>query len=612
MENYKKIVSLTAFFCFVTILLGQNVNYPTKIIDGTEYYVYKIEPSEGLYRISKKFGVSQSEINNLNPNIHDGLQVGEEILIPKKKNTNQVLNEQTSIQISDKIEYKLHKVEKKQTLFAISRLYNISQDEIVAANPSAADGLHIGDVLRIPIGRQTLDKTEKRKVKIKETTEDVEIKKMDKSTVPANLHIGRERTYTIHVVQPKETLYSLSRQYNVAQEDIIKLNPGVDKSLPAGVDLKIPIDKNNVASGGTISKKTTVPVFNKTNKTGRFKIAFLLPFMVNDKTPDATVNKFLDFYMGALLAVSEMQNNGINYDIYTFDTEKTESKLHSVINTPEMLQMDLIIGPAYTAQIPILIDFAKRREIFTVVPFSSNIDQLKTNPYVFQFNPDKELQNFFLLNAFKTKYQNANLILAEIENPALKSDANESFGFIANRLKASGTPFKKITKADLFSSSIEKYLSSENKNIIIFNTDDYSSIQTYLKNLFELKTRYNVAAVGQYGWKSERGAKPKMLYVSPFIDDNIRRLSAADYESKFTHYYGKNRGSDNPRFDLIGYDITKYFLSLMTKKGFGVNDDTHFLKSNGIQSDFYFKKLGENGGFLNQQLYLIEDEAKNN
>ena len=48
-----------------------------------------------------------------------------------------------------------------------------------------------------------------------------------------------------HKIKSKETLYSLSKKYNVKIQDIIDLNPGVNKNLPVNRVIKIPISKDN-------------------------------------------------------------------------------------------------------------------------------------------------------------------------------------------------------------------------------------------------------------------------------------------------------------------------------------------------------------------------------
>src|SRR6185436_18862083 len=78
--------------------------------------------------------------------------------------------------------YIIHRVEQKETLFAISRSYGVALVAIVESNPSASSGLEAGQLVKVPY-------------------------------TPNN----RTRTAqgTIHRVGQKETLYSISKQYGV-------------------------------------------------------------------------------------------------------------------------------------------------------------------------------------------------------------------------------------------------------------------------------------------------------------------------------------------------------------------------------------------------------------
>ena len=596
------------------------IHFPTKKIDGIEYYIYTVQAGEGLYSISKRFNVSQSEINNVNPQIQDGLKAGQEIFIPKK---GQIKTQNTEKDIQ-KTEYIIHKVQKKQTLFAISRIYNVSQEEIVTANPEAANGVKMGDELRIP--QKSKEESDTRKSK-KETKEEKQKKdsaneterrdenitkkpeqKPDKTSNNPNLHIGNDGNFIFYQVQPGETLYSISKRYNTTVDEIIKYNPEVANSLQTGTKLKIPFYSQNTES----STSNTASSTKNTEKRGKketYKIAYLLPFMLDEKGQDATVRKFLDFYMGSLLAIKNAQNSSTNYDVYTYDTEKSETKIYSIINLPEMRKMDLIIGPAYSAQTPILTDFAKRREIYTVVPFSSNVENIEDNPYIFQFNPDKELQSHFIVNELKKDFQDANIIIANIDNNQT-SEEEDFFNIISNKLYRSNIEYVKVAKADLVNNKIDYFLVKGKKNIVIFNTYDYAEVESNLAYLYDINQKYDVAVIGQYAWKAENGKKPKMYYVAPFKDDEQRLANATQYESEFTQYYGKLRGEKNPRYDMIGYDITNYFLSLINENKLEVEETTRNLKGEGIQSDMFFRRVNKNGGFMNQKLFLIEDAAK--
>lgn len=77
---------LAALVAMTSIRAQELLNYPLDTIDGEEVYRYEVERSIGLYRIGINFGVSQSEIIRLNPQLRErGLHYGETLLIPTKR-----------------------------------------------------------------------------------------------------------------------------------------------------------------------------------------------------------------------------------------------------------------------------------------------------------------------------------------------------------------------------------------------------------------------------------------------------------------------------------------------------------------------------------------------
>ncbi|MDX5443354.1 MAG: LysM peptidoglycan-binding domain-containing protein [Hymenobacteraceae bacterium] len=100
----------------------------------------------------------------------------------------------------------LHKVEPKETLYALSRKYNVTVAQIVEANPKIESTIAIGQLVYIP-------------------------RKSTSAPVARPAAAAGYRTYTvdqrgakIHKVEPKQTLYSISKMYNVSQEDLKKWN----------------------------------------------------------------------------------------------------------------------------------------------------------------------------------------------------------------------------------------------------------------------------------------------------------------------------------------------------------------------------------------------------
>ncbi|MES2575199.1 MAG: LysM peptidoglycan-binding domain-containing protein [Bacteroidota bacterium] len=185
---------------------------------------HKVEKGETITQIAQKYNITPYDIYQLNPDAQSGLKVSSVLLIPKKKGTTKAI---TSA--------KTHKVEPKETLFGIENKYGVSDEALKKANPDLEKlGLQIGQVLVIPssTGSKTMASTPEKPL--------------------------------YHEVLPKETKYSIAKQYGISVEELEKRNPEIIPNLTIGYKLLI---KGNapktdkiavVESKNEISKPTIV------------------------------------------------------------------------------------------------------------------------------------------------------------------------------------------------------------------------------------------------------------------------------------------------------------------------------------------------------------------
>lgn len=118
-----------------------------------------------------------------------------------------------------------HKVESGETLFGIAEQYDVSVSQIKQWNNLSSNKLSVGQTLVI------------------------------------RKSAGDEGSATIHTVQPKETLYSISRQYGVSINDIKQWNNLQDASISVGTELKIFPDQNpSTASANQSGGQSTYTV----------------------------------------------------------------------------------------------------------------------------------------------------------------------------------------------------------------------------------------------------------------------------------------------------------------------------------------------------------------
>ncbi|HSZ26007.1 MAG TPA: hypothetical protein VK766_09825 [Cytophagaceae bacterium] len=126
-----------------------------------------------------------------------------------------------------------------------------------------------------------------------------------------------------------------------------------------------------------------------------YKVAVLLPFQLNEidpKTNKRSNQYILDFYEGIRMAIDSLKAKGIVINLYSYDTEKDISIVKSILSLPELKSMDLIIGPVFPIQIPLVSDFSRKNNIVNISPFSANSKIIENNDFSFLFQPTLEWQ----------------------------------------------------------------------------------------------------------------------------------------------------------------------------------------------------------------------------
>jgi peptidoglycan DL-endopeptidase LytE len=134
-----------------------------------------------------------------------------------------------------------HEVLPKETLYGISKQYNISIDDIKKSNPIIEkEGLEIG--LKLVIAR-------------KEAKPEIAI-----LTEPSKPVEASNQQEVIHEVLPKETKYGIAKRYGITIQELEKLNPEIALGLPIGY--KLTIKKGDTADNSVIVPKEE-PVLEK-------------------------------------------------------------------------------------------------------------------------------------------------------------------------------------------------------------------------------------------------------------------------------------------------------------------------------------------------------------
>jgi cell wall-associated NlpC family hydrolase len=184
-----------------------------------KYIKHTISKGENLTIIAKKYGLKPKDIIKANPNAPKILKLNSVLLIP---NTNQSATIKPNETVANTTPG-LHEVQAKETLWGISKKYNISVEDLKKANPLLeTEGLKIGQQITIPSNVIAVSDSEKTIESSIQTSTDVEV--------------SRE-------VLPKETKYGIAKEFGISVAELEKQNPEIKKKLPLGYILKIHVSK---------------------------------------------------------------------------------------------------------------------------------------------------------------------------------------------------------------------------------------------------------------------------------------------------------------------------------------------------------------------------------
>ena len=192
-------------------------------INGSKFYIHTVQPGETLYGLSKTYGVGEKVILENNPSIARGLKTAENIKIPFVSDVPEPKSDKKLRKTFD-----FHFVSKGETLYAISRQYEIPVKTILEDNPNL-DPLHMRLGERILIRKKQIG------------SEDEAGTKEQWEEYRQSLNSVADEGTAYHIVHPGETFYSLSRRFGISETELSQLNGGLKPAdLKAGAMIKIP------------------------------------------------------------------------------------------------------------------------------------------------------------------------------------------------------------------------------------------------------------------------------------------------------------------------------------------------------------------------------------
>lgn len=628
---------LSASF-FIAGIAAQSQNYQMVVRNGQQYYIYPVKPGEGLQAVSREFGVSVEEIRRSNPGSEDGLKLGQQLLVPILKQTVEkiavaVSNDQRPISTSESF---MHTVSRGETLSSISRMYEVTVEQIKMINPGLTENIRDEQVIKIP----------------------------QKQIVQ---EIASSEDYKYHTISPKENLYRVSIQYSVDAEDIIDANPGLSvATFSVGKTIRIPIakassqfeeveklTKHKVAHGETLfsigqkygvsvreleeknsitaqqlkrNMEIVIPIkvlmesertvadeidadrllsqINYAKRPDVINVGLLLPFLDENNNQHLRLQ---EYYEGLAMAVHKLQERGANIDLFVFETG-SRAKLESLLGTMEMESLDLLIGGMTDEHIKIMSDFSKKHNIKYIVPFSSRNNEVLNNSNIFQVNTPHSYLYSKASAVFTKEFSRKNIVIV---NAPGKSDKTEFIATLKADLNQMNIHYSEVTINESLGENIVPLLKDD--NIIVPTTGDSGVLKELISVMTVVKQDHEDIECNLFGypeWQTfDRGLTELLhsfgtyFYTTFYVNERDRDVIS--FRNDFKKWYGRDMLPTHPKYALFGYDTGMFFMNEIFRNGVNFEERMSHLNSSLLQFAFNFERINNWSGFINTGLYLV-------
>lgn len=350
-------------------------------INGSKFYIHTVQPGETLYGLSKTYGVGEKVILENNPSIARGLKTAENIKIPFVSDVPEPKSDKKLRRTFD-----FHFVSKGETLYAISRQYEIPVKTILEDNPNL-DPLHMRLGERILIRKKQIG------------SEDEAGTKEQWEEYRQSLNSVADEGTAYHIVHPGETFYSLSRRFGISETELSQLNGGLKPAdLKAGAMIKIPqldgavtaevadsLHRDSVVT----AEPQAIPIeFRALRRSEPLNVALLLPIATGGEAN----GNYLEFYQGFLLGIDSIKiRQGISVNVHLYNTARDTARIREIVERDEAFRKsDLIIGPVYEEGLAPVIRFAEEKKVPVVSPLAHIADH--NSDVLFQLAPDPSLK----------------------------------------------------------------------------------------------------------------------------------------------------------------------------------------------------------------------------
>ena len=507
-----------------------------------------------------------------------------------------------------------HEVRSGETLYSISKKYNVSVENIRKVNPRIGDTLLAGSIVFIPdvegSGLQDAESVQPTVDQIPRT----DGPGMVKPNTPCK---------TMYEVGKKETIFSIARQFHISEEDLLRANPQItDYKIKKGEFLCIPYTQNELyemrregqqyaesqRARAAEEAREAAEAARRAKMLERIRVAVILPFSLDAAKKSKEAVKMYDFYEGFLLAIDELKAQGANVDVYAFEEPTALSGgMELLLTNPDLEKANLIVGPMRLENLPSLSRFASQRHIPLAVPFSTKASITAGVPVCYQINTTADHMYQQIFSQVIDRYQHHNIIIVNVGDRGEKTDYINQLKL---QLEQHALSYKTIAVADLATLS---ELTIEGMRTLIVPTSNTQNAYEKVVAKLDQASGLDISSIDLFGypeWQtfSDKNKQSMRKYHAAFFCTFYTDPTSAqvlDFNQKFRFWFKRDQMGTYPQYGLLGYDTAKFFVSGLQQHGLDFMDNSTSLRIPALQNPMMFEKQAGNGGFVNTYFRIV-------
>ncbi len=589
-----------------------------------QYESYSVQEGETVESIARDYNISKSTIYNLNPESRNGVKVNSVLILPARQS---VSDTKTPV----KNPFHHHQVEAGETLYGLSKQYEVSVEDIKKHNKELYDrALKEGETIIIPknipedpnhLDLDLPSGTQSYTVSPKETKYGIarkfgitieELEKLnphikEEFPVGTTLIVPSENIveqgevdttlYELYEVKPREGFYRLKSKFGLTKEEIIKLNPYAADGLKDGMILKIP-KKSAIEEVKIVDLETKIK--NKQLKNIALMLPFRLPDSIQDGEDlikrDATLRIALDFYSGAIMAAKFAKEKGISVQLNVFDTGANETNLANILAENNFKNTQAIIGPLLQRNVEQIAEKLESENIPVFSPLSNRDLNMRSN--LFQTIPTTSVLQQTMINYLRQNGSDKNILfISDGKHRELVENASSSM------------PTAKIMVVRnnfIKEEEILPHLHTDKENWVVLSSDQpilISSIVNTLSNMLESNEIRLFALDRNDAYEWDEISNTRLVRLE-FTFPSVNKNDEANRTTEFYKDYHKKYGVWPNRFVTRGFDVTYDVILRLAADNDIYESSTSNIETVYVENKFRYDS--SNSGYTNQATYILK------